>query len=119
MDMTPSMPIIKNQMSMTGPKNLPTNFVPNCWMMNSAVMMAMTKGTVSIWLLKYRNPSTADDTEMAGVMTPSDSSELPPMMVGTMSHFNLTLRTSVYSEKIPPSPLLSARNVRTTYFIVV
>ena len=49
-------------------------------------------------------------------MIPSASNALPPMMVGTMSHFNLSRRTSVYRENIPPSPLLSARNVRMTYF---
>ncbi len=52
-------------------------------------------GTVSIFSLKYFNPSIAEETEIAGVITPSASSALPPMMAGIINHFTFVLRTSV------------------------
>src|SRR5215204_904016 len=57
-------------------------------------------------------------TEIGGVIIPSASKAAPPIIAGMTSHFFLRL-TNAKSEKIPPSPLLSARKVRITYFIVV
>ena len=51
-------------------------------------------------------------------MIPSASNAHPPTMAGTISHHALR-RTNENSEKMPPSPLLSARRVITTYFKVV
>ena len=64
------------------------------------------------------SPSTADVTEMGGVIIPSASNAAPPIIAGATNHF-LLLRTRVYNEKIPPSPLLSAWRVKITYFTVV
>ena len=36
--------------------------------------------------LNIRNPSTAEDTEIGGVIIPSANSALPPIMAGTISH---------------------------------
>ena len=69
--------------------------------------------------LKYLNPSTADETKMEGVISPSASNALPPIIAGKASHFNLDFLTRAKSEKMPPSPLLSAFRVRITYFTVV
>ena len=55
---------------------------------------------------------------IGGVIIPSANSAQPPIMAGTINHFTLR-RTKENSEKMPPSPLLSARNVITTYFSVV
>lgn len=60
----------------------------------------------------------AEATEIGGVMIPSANNAAPPIIAGTTNHF-LRRRTKVYNEKIPPSPLLSARNVIITYLIVV
>ncbi len=66
----------------------------------------------------FFNPSTAEVIEIGGVIIPSASSAAPPMVAGTTSHF-LRRRTSANKAKIPPSPLLSARNTSQTYFMVV
>jgi len=63
-------------------------------------------------------PSTADEIVIGGVIIPSAKSAQPPTTAGTMSHLALR-RTRENSEKIPPSPLLSALRVMTTYFNVV
>jgi hypothetical protein len=61
----------------------------------------------------------AEDTEIGGVIIPSANNAAPPMIAGNNNHFVLVLRTKAYKEKIPPSPLLSARSVRMTYLNVV
>src|SRR5437762_3043458 len=66
----------------------------------------------------WRNPSTAEVTEMGGVIIPSAINAAPPSMAGNTSQ-RFCLLTNAYKEKIPPSPLLSAFKVRMTYFIVV
>src|SRR3546814_10435022 len=60
----------------------------------------------------------ADDTEIGGVIMPSASSAQPPIIAGMTSHLALRLIRE-NREKIPPSPLLSAFNVISTYFTVV
>src|SRR5690242_14759409 len=64
------------------------------------------------------NPSTAEVTEIGGVIIPSASNAAPPSIAGNTSHFFLRL-TRANKEKIPPSPLLSALRVKITYLIVV
>ena len=112
------MPIIVNQINIKGPKALPTSDVPNCCIMNSKIMIAITIGTVSICGNLLCKPSIAEDIVMGGVMIPSASNAQPPNTAGTISHFALR-RTNEKSENMPPSPLLSARKVITTYFKVV
>src|SRR6476620_8579554 len=82
------------------------------------VKIASTMGTVGMPGLRMRKPSMAEDTEIGGVIIPSASKALPPIIAGITSHFDLR-RTKVYNEKIPPSPLLSARKVSTTYLSLV
>ena len=64
-------------------------------------------------------PSIAEATEMGGVIIPSASKALPPMMAGNKSHLIFVLLTKAYKANIPPSPLLSALNVSKTYLMVV
>lgn len=66
----------------------------------------------------FFKPSIAEVTEIGGVIIPSASSAAPPIMAGMTSHF-FCRRTSAKSEKIPPSPRLSACKVSTTYLMVV
>ena len=67
----------------------------------------------------FVNPSIADETDMGGVIILSASKVAPPSIAGNTSQGFLLPRTKAYNEKIPPSPLLSARRVMITYFIVV
>ena len=60
----------------------------------------------------------AEETEMGGVIIPSHIRVPAPIIAGQKSHFPLRC-TSAYREKIPPSPLLSALNVRKIYLKVV
>jgi hypothetical protein len=64
------------------------------------------------------SPSIADDTVIGGVIMPSANIAAPPNKAGNNNHF-LRLLTKEYNEKIPPSPLLSARSTSIIYLIVV
>ena len=68
-------------------------------------------------------PSTAERMEIAGVMTPSPKNNpapTMPTMLRTRSVFSLraTRLASAMSDRVPPSPLLSARIMKVTYFSV-
>ena len=82
-------------------------------------MMDITIGIISIFGLITSNPSIAEATDMGGVIIPSANNVAPPSIAGTYNHLTCILRTSAYKEKIPPSPLLSARSVRMIYLNVV
>jgi hypothetical protein len=56
---------------------------------------------------------------MGGVIIPSASKALPPMMAGTINHLIFVFFTKAYNAKIPPSPWLSALKVISTYLMVV
>ena len=73
-------------------------------MVNKAIKILITIGMVLISGLKIRSPSTADETEIGGVIIPSASKALPPIIAGTMSHFIFVLLTRAKRAKIPPSP---------------
>ena len=103
---------------MIGPNDFPINAVPNCWIKKSAVMMINTIGITGIVGLTNANPSMADITVIDGVIIPSARSVLPPIMANMYNHDSF-FRSSANSENIPPSPLLSARSVIITYFMVV
>ena len=64
------------------------------------------------------NPSIAEETEIGGVIIPSASKVAAPKIAGIYNHLAYRL-TSAKREKIPPSPLLSARRVKKTYLKVV
>ena len=55
-------------------------------MVNSTNSIEMTIGTVGMSGLKIRNPSTADETEIGGVIIPSANKALPPIIAGTINH---------------------------------
>ena len=67
-------------------------------------------------------PSIADSTEIAGVMTPSPYSSDAPITPSSTSTGSLapsatwSAATSDSSARMPPSPSLSARSTKTTYF---
>ena len=52
---------------------MPTLAVPRFWIMNSATMIASVTGTTNGWSAgaTISRPSTADSTEIAGVIMPS------------------------------------------------
>ena len=123
---SPVMPRNENHTSITGPNALPILLVPAHCTAKSVLMMMSVMSTTrpcpapssrSIAGM-LRRPSTAVVTVTAGVRTPSASSAAPPIIAGMMSH-GATFFTSAYSEKMPPSPLLSARIAMRTYFTVV
>ena len=62
-----------NQSPITGPKTRPTVAVPNRWMANSVVRIARVIGTTKSSRpgAAISRPSTADSTEIAGVIIPS------------------------------------------------
>ena len=66
-------------------------------------------------------PSTAESTEIAGVMTASPkNSEAPTMPMARMiaERFGKLPRASAISDSTPPSPRLSARSTNMMYLIV-
>ena len=107
-----------NQAIITGPKNRPTAAVPCRWTENSPTMITAVIGTMkssksgSMTL----RPSTADSTEIAGVimLSPKNSAApnrpRPARNIAVRRPLGLVhRRSSVISAMIPPSPLLSAR----------
>ena len=70
---TPATASTPNHNPMTGPKNLPTAPVPKRWMTNNAVRIVSAIGTTSESSdgETTSSPSTADSTEIAGVIMPS------------------------------------------------
>ena len=81
-------------------------------------MILITMGiTGTVGNLSFK-PSIAEVTVILGVIIPSARSAAPPIIAGITSHLAFFL-TKENKENIPPSPLLSALSVITTYFIVV
>jgi len=77
--------------------------------------------TFSIWGAMSFSPSTADSTEMAGVITASPYKKAAPAIPRTRSTRALRLATdwpSAIRAKVPPSPLLSALSSTRTYLRV-
>ncbi len=69
----PAMASTPNHSAMTGPNARPTTPVPKRWIANRATMMTRVAGTTTLSKpssMTFR-PSTADSTEMAGVIIPS------------------------------------------------
>jgi hypothetical protein len=109
----PATPMATNHTTMTGPKSLPTRSVPRDWMRNSAARIATEIGTMNrcaAWV-ETPIPSTAEMTEIAGVIMPSPKSIAAPAMTMSVDHCTLIGRPNVLagdmrasSAKIPPSP---------------
>src|SRR5690606_25083535 len=87
-------------------------------MRNKDEMINTTMGMVGSPGFLMANPSTAEEMVMAGVIIPSASKVLAPMMAGMISHF-ARFRTSENKDNIPPSPLLSAFKTINTDLMVV
>ena len=112
-----------NHTSMMGPKTLPTAPVPRFWTMKRPVMMAIAMGTThdSNDDETFSRPSTAERTEMAGVMTPSPYRRaVPKTPSATRTPARATRRcsrgrTRAVRARMPPSPLLSARITKNRY----
>ncbi len=70
---TPSSASTTNQTSMIGPNSRPSVAVPRCWLTKSVTRIAavMTSTNGSSPGTAISSPSTADSTEMAGVIMPS------------------------------------------------
>ncbi len=122
----PSAAIVTNQTSMIHPNIPPTFAVPLYWKEKSVAMMPNAIGTtkrVSVGAMTF-SPSTAPNTETAGVMMPSPYRKAPPnnpiVMRNVRRHRSASrccrCMMSASSANTPPSPLLSARRMNVTYF---
>lgn len=69
----PSAAIVTNQSTMIGPNSLPTVAVPCRWIQNSAIRITIVIGSTRCDScgVATSSPSTADITEIAGVITAS------------------------------------------------
>ena len=120
----PSTPITTNQTSMTGPNRRATASVPDRCTQNSAITITSVTGTTQSAEPGTTSsiPSIADITDMAGVMIASPKNSETPTIPVRYSH-QARLPPSApcalaTSDSVPPSPLLSARRIRKTYFTV-
>jgi hypothetical protein len=116
------MPITTNQTIITGPNIRPTAPVPSRCATNSTMMIATVIGITrspSDGEATFR-PSTADSTEIAGVimLSPrnSDAPKIPSAASASFVRWlpDAVRRIKVISARIPPSPSLSARITSTT-----
>ena len=122
----PSTASVTNQVKVTGPKRLPTAAVPYFWIKNKATKITREIGIINLCKpgAAISIPSTADKTEIAGVITDSPSSMHAPSMPKIMrKKYFLDLLSKersakAMSDKTPPSPLLSARITNNTYLKV-
>ena len=122
MPFTPQAPIATNQPIITGPKRPPTAPVPRRCTANSATMMTAVIGTTQSCSPGSTTfmPSTADNTEIAGVIMLSPENNAAPKMPSVASTSAVRplraphRRTSATSAMMPPSPSLSARITSVT-----
>ena len=80
MPATPQAPIATNQAIMTGPNSRPTAAVPRRWTANSSTMITAVRGTTSsssAGSITF-TPSTAESTEIAGVIMLSPKNSAAP-----------------------------------------
>ena len=120
---TPRAARTTNQTAITGPNSRPTRSVPWRWNRNSAVSTTSVIGTTQVSRpgAATLRPSTAESTEIAGVITPSPKKMAVPKMPTTSRRRRSGGRSRTACEASasiairPPSPLLSARRIRTTY----
>ena len=120
---TPQAPIAVNQTIITGPNRRPTAAVPWRCTANSATMITAVIGTIqpsNSGSMTLR-PSTADSTEIAGVIMLSPKNSAAPKMPSAASAIAVRRPrakpqrvSSVMSAMMPPSPSLSARITRVT-----
>ena len=123
MPRTPSTPITTNHSIITGPKNFPTVAVPRRCTANSPMRITAVIGTTKSANLGSTTfiPSTADSTEIAGVIMLSPKNRAAPR-IPRVDSAEITRgldrppsrRTRVINAITPPSPSLSARITSTT-----
>src|SRR6516165_5756121 len=123
----PSRAITVNQRAMTGPNIRPTAPVPSRWSTNRTMMIATVMGMTRLATdgAATSTPSTADSTEMAGVIMLSPKNSEAPKIPSPASTAlarvppgSARRRIRAISAMIPPSPSLSARITSKTYVTV-
>jgi hypothetical protein len=114
-----------NQTSITGPKSRPMPAVPRLCTRKRPSRMTMVSGTTSGSAARVatESPSTAESTEMAGVMVPSPKRSAAPKRAAMTTGVRRPDRdargdASARRAKMPPSPRLSAERMKTTYLTV-
>ena len=115
--------MVTNQTSINGPKAVPTRAVPKRCTTKRPMRMTTVSGTTAAekFGLTSLRPSMAESTEMAGVMMPSPYRSAAPMRPRAMStarrrrRCDVFLRMSASMARMPPSPRLSARMMKTMY----
>ncbi len=119
----PHAPMTANHTTITGPNIRPTTAVPRRCTRNSATMITAVIGTISSASdgSTTFKPSTADNTEIAGVIMESPKNSEAPKMPRAASANTarrldgaLQRRNRVISAMMPPSPSLSARIASNT-----
>ena len=121
--MPPEIAIETNQTTMTGPNMAATLAVPRLCAANRPIRMPTAIGatySLKAGVASFR-PSTAESTEIAGVITLSprniEAPMTPTMKTKAVRRPSARLASAV-SESVPPSPLLSARSRISTYLAV-
>ena len=101
-------------------RSVPRHCTANSTTMTTALMGRMNSARPGA---ETSSPSTADSTEIAGVMTPSPKNRQAPAIPTSAMALRIWVPTetrcaSAISARMPPSPWLSARMTRVTYLIV-
>ena len=120
---TPSTALTTKNTTMIGPKNAATPAVPRLWARNSRIRIATVAGRMkgASSALTCLRPSSAESTEIAGVMiaSPENSAEpATPSRKTAIVRLPNAVWASAISERMPPSPLLSACIRNSTYLAV-
>ena len=123
MCMAPSTALTTKNSAMIGPKNAATPAVPRLWTVNSTMRMITVAGNMNgaSSASTCLRPSSAESTEMAGVMIASPENKAAPatpIRNATIVRLPNAIWASALSESMPPSPLLSACIRNSTYFAV-
>ena len=122
---SPSTPSTRNQAAQIGPNTAPIFAVPRYCTRKSATRITTEIGKTAFSKCGETtlSPSTAESTEMAGVMMPSPKNkQAPAMPISARAQrrraFSTLRCASAISASTPPSPRLSARRMNTTYLTV-
>ncbi len=121
--MAPSAALTMKNSAMIGLKNAATPAVPRLWAMNSRMRMTTVAGNTNgaSSASTCLSPSSAESTEMAGVIIASpQNSAAPatPMRKAAVVGLPSAVWASAFSDRMPPSPLLSACIRNSTYLPV-
>ena len=109
--------------TMIGPKNAATPAVPRLCARNSRTRITTVAGRTkrASSASTCLSPSSAESTDIAGVMiaSPENSDEpATPKRKMSVVRCPTAIRASAISDRMPPSPLLSAIIRNRTYFAV-